>query len=128
MPRPAPSLLLLRTQVNLRWPGRPRDSDGIMGDPAHRRRKSDHNDGNAIDITHWPAGGLDTGLLADELRRQMRSYPAGRLSLIISQGHLSGPHTEWAWVRYSGPNPHRTHVHLSIRPGARMTMRPWRLI
>lgn len=127
MPVPAPCLLLLRHQVDERWPDRRRASDGIMGDPAHRRRKSDHNAGNAIDITHDPDGGLDSWRLADELRRQMLRYPTGRLSLLISQGHLSGPGTKWAWVRYSGPNPHRTHLHASIRASARSIVRPWHL-
>jgi len=98
-----------------------------MGDASHRRRKSDHNLGNAIDVTHWPEGGLDTWRLADELRRQMRAYPAGRLSLIIAQVHVSDASTGWTWRPYRGRNPHKTHVHLSIRPSARLVVRPWRL-
>ncbi len=127
MATPARSLLLLRDQVDLAWPNRSHLSDGILGDPAHRRRRSDHNSGNAIDITHDLGVGLDTFQLGDELRRQMASYPAGRLSLLISQGYLAGPRTDWRWVRYTGPNPHRTHLHASIRASARGIMRPWRL-
>ncbi len=99
-----------------------------MGDAAHRQRKSDHNAGNAIDITHWAQGGLDTWLLADELRRQMRSYPAGRLSLIIARMHVAEGSTGWVWRPYRGRNPHTSHVHLSIRTSARLVVRPWRLM
>ncbi len=122
---PAPSLVSLRAQVDRRWPGRARGSDGIMGDARHHRTESDHNLGNALDLTHAPPTGFDAHALADRLRRQMAAHPGGRLSLIISDGRKASARSGWRWVPYTGPNPHRTHCHLSIRPTARHEFRPW---
>ncbi len=96
-----------------------------MGDATHLLRKSDHNQGNAIDITHDPARGCDAGKLAEEWRRQMASYPAGRLSYIIHNRLIAVPAIHWNWRPYTGPNPHTGHVHLSIRPDARNELRQW---
>lgn len=127
MPSPAPCLLVLRSQVDQRWPNRNRASDGIMGDPAHQARKSDHNLGNAIDLTHSPEHGFDAGWLAEVLARQMRSAPAGRVSYIIWNRRIASAKTGWQFKPYRGPNPHTSHVHLSIRADARDVTRPWKL-
>jgi hypothetical protein len=124
---PAPALLLLLRQVNVAYPVRRKTSDGIMGDPAHQRRASDHNEGNALDLTHDPAGGFDAGKLAEALRRQMSSYPPGRVSYLIFNEFIASPRTGWKWFPYRGPNPHRTHVHISIVSGRRDQVRPWTL-
>ncbi len=125
---PAPSLVLLRHQADAKAPRRSRASDGIMGDAAHHARTSDHNLGNAIDLTHDPLGGLDAGATAEEARRQMKSYPSGRISLIIWNRQKASRSTGWQWRRYTGPNPHTSHVHLSIRPSARGELRPWSIL
>ncbi len=122
---PAPSLQRLLIQVNARWLGRPRGSDGIMGDARHHRQTSDHNLGNALDLTHGPGLGFDAHALADRLRKQMAAHPGGRLSLIISDGRKASARSGWRWVPYTGPNPHRSHCHLSIRSTARHELRPW---
>jgi hypothetical protein len=51
MTGPAPATACVRAlqDATARWPSRNRASDGIMGDPLHQQRKSDHNDGNAFD-------------------------------------------------------------------------------
>ncbi len=126
-PSPAPALLVLRRQVDARWPDRSRASDGIMGDASHRRRKSDHNLGNAIDLTHDPAHGFDAGALAEELRRQMAAGAPGRPSYIIFNRRIASPRTGWGWAPYTGSNPHRSHVHISIRADRRDMIRPWSL-
>lgn len=45
-------------------PQRSRSYDGIMGDTRHAARRSDHNDGNAFDLTHDPDNGIDCNLFA----------------------------------------------------------------
>lgn len=127
MPTPAKCLLLLRDQVNGRWPGRPKTSDGILGDPAHQARKSDHNEGNAIDITAWPGGPDLCTHLAEAFRRQMRANPAGRITYMIWRRRICSPQSSWAWRVYTGPNPHTTHLHISIDPRQREVLRPWKL-
>jgi hypothetical protein len=126
MPTPAPCLLVLLRQVDSRWPGRGKASDGIMGDGRHQSRRSDHNSGNAIDITNSP-GILDSSALAEEFRRQMWHFPAGRLSYIISRNLITSSKNGWTWVKYSGPNPHTSHAHFSIKLTSRNEMRPWKL-
>ncbi len=127
MASPAPCLLVLRRQVDERYPGRNKASDGIMGDPAHQARKSDHNLGDAIDFTHDPAHGFDAGALAESLRRQMAGYPAGRVTYIIWRYRIASPINGWQWRSYGGDNPHTKHCHISIAHSQRASTRPWRL-
>ncbi len=126
---PAPCLVRLRDQVDALHPHRSRASDGICGDPAHQARVSDHNRGEAIDITHDPLGGVDAGWIAEEARRQMAASPGtGRLSLIIWNRRRASAATGWGWVAYHGTNPHTGHVHLSIRTSARDVIRRWSIV
>ena len=39
----APSLVTLRKEVDARWPGRSRASDGVIGDTRHAARTNSHN-------------------------------------------------------------------------------------
>lgn len=128
-PRPALSLKVLRSQIDTHWPARRKDSDGMLGDAAHAKRKSDHNpwvkDGNvgvvtAIDITHDPARGPDCAELAEALlasrdKRIKYLIFAGR----IASGDAVGGAAPFAWRKYGGASPHKTHLHLSVRPEKR---------
>src|SRR3954471_10134778 len=73
--RVAKSLLKLRDQVNAKWPNRRKYDDGTIGDTSHQNRNSDHNpwvdEGvvTAMDITHDPASGCDSYVLADTIRK-----------------------------------------------------------
>lgn len=71
MASPAPTLRALWDEVRARWPGRTR-FDGIMGDQAHQARKSDHNDGNAIDIGIIPERDPLGDQIAEMLLRDQR--------------------------------------------------------
>jgi hypothetical protein len=127
MPTPAPCLLVLRAQIDTRYPSRHKASDGIMGDASHRQRKSDHNQGNAIDLTHSPGHGFDAGLLAESLRLQMQAYPAGRVSYLIFMQRIASPFQGWRWRRYRGPNPHTNHLHISVMAATRHETRRWKI-
>ncbi len=118
--RVAKSLETLRMQVDAKWPGRNKRSDGTIGDPAHVSRTSDHNVNDAgvvtaLDITHDPLHGPDARKLAEAL---VASKDA-RIKYIISNGEIcSGmmqDHPAWVWRRYTGSNAHRTHMHISVR-------------
>ncbi len=119
--RLAKSLETLRIQVNGKWPGRSKESDGTIGDEAHATRASDHNpwvkDGamgvvTAMDITHDPAHGLDSEQLAEALRRSKDA----RIKYVISIRKIASSETApWQWRPYTGKNPHNHHVHISVK-------------
>ncbi len=125
MPSPAPCLVLLQHQLNHRWPLRRRQSDGIMGDPAHRLRRSDHNDGNALDVTLDQVDGPDLERMVEEFARQMRAFPAGRITYLIFDRRIAGRESNFAFRAYRGKNPHTGHCHISIAADQRSVIRPW---
>ncbi len=98
-----------------------------MGDVGHNARTSDHNLGNAIDLTNSPAGGFSVRFLAELFRVQMKANPiGGRLSYIIFDRRICSAPRNWEWRSYHGVNPHLTHAHFSIKATHRMIVRPWR--
>lgn len=120
----APTCRAALAEATNLWPNRNDASDGICGDASHQRRKSDHNDGNAWDLTHDPRNGCDAHALVEEIRR--RRDP--RVKYIISNNRICGPGSRgggWEWKSYSGSNPHRAHTHVSIKASARGDLRPW---
>jgi hypothetical protein len=98
-----------------------------MGDRRHRLRRSDHNLGNALDLTHDPAHGLDAFRLALRFAHQMRHNDGGRLANIVFDRKIASPRSRWLWVPYRGKNPHTGHVHLSLRADRRDDTRSWSL-
>lgn len=122
--RVAKALLRLAEQVNAAHPQRSKQSDGTIGDRAHRNRPSDHNPRpgaggigvvTALDITHDPAHGCDAGALAEALRKSRDP----RIKYLISNRRIvsSSPHgavAAWVWRAYTGSNPHNHHCHISV--------------
>lgn len=102
------------------WPSRSRASDGIMGDAAHQARPSDHNLGNAVDITHDPASGCDGHQIAPLALADERVTYVIWNRRIASRSRLAE-----GWRPYSGSNPHTHHVHISIRAECRDDDQPW---
>ena len=115
------SLAQLRSQINDAFPNRNKASDGWIGDAAHAASNSEHNPNRAgvvraLDITHDPSNGVDGHRLAADAiaeldRRGVSAYVifAGRIrSTILMRG---------IWRRYTGSNPHNTHVHVSYITG-----------
>jgi len=116
--RAANCLLVFRDQIDKLYPGRNKESDGIIGDAAHQATPSDHNPDeygvvHAIDITHDPAHGLDIELLADSLCASQDE----RISYIIANEQITGPGYGWEWNVYFGDDPHTNHLHLSVLSG-----------
>jgi peptidoglycan hydrolase-like protein with peptidoglycan-binding domain len=107
----APSLAQLRLEVNMRWPNRSKSSDGWIGDPAHKERRSDHNPNergsvNALDVT--ADGIVPAELVAAAIRHPSTAY-------VIHDGFIWSRTYGWAKRPYGGSNPHHTHVHISIQ-------------
>jgi hypothetical protein len=111
VPRLARSLRRLGRTVDEAWPDRSRKSDGWVGDAAHTLRVSDHNPDHqgivhAVDITArgirpWPV--VIAALL----------HPA--TNYVIFSGLIWSRSTALQPVRYTGVDPHLTHLHVSIR-------------
>jgi hypothetical protein len=126
--RLAKSLETLRDQVNAKWPGRDKSSDGTIGDASHQATNSDHNPNSAgvvtaMDITHDPAHGLDARKLAETLVASRDP----RIKYIISNAQIvSSTVSPWQWRPYTGANAHRAHVHISVA-GDYDDTRPWHL-
>lgn len=106
----AASLKKLRDEVNAVWPDRSKVSDGWIGDTSHQARKSDHNPDyssggvvRALDIT---ASGIDVNRLLQHTTND------SRVAYVIYNRRIY-THSR-GWYRYTGSNPHTTHVHVSI--------------
>lgn len=116
----APACVAALRDADAAWPGRNRRSDGVMGDLSHQASKSDHNQGNAVDIGHDPDAGCDgndIAALAIQDPRVTYVIWAGR---IFNRGlaHLG-------WRKYLGRNGHYHHVHISIREDRRHDGSAW---
>jgi hypothetical protein len=113
------AVISLRNEVDLRWPDRNKDSDGIIGDAAHAARVSDHNprpDGEvcAIDIT---SESIDYNWLAEHLRQRSLNGDA-RIKYVINQRKIFDKLVSPDWRAYDGTDPHISHVHVSVIPHA----------
>lgn len=117
-PRLCEAGVTLREQINRAFPNRDRRSDGWVGDTSHSARKSDHNPSiegwvRAIDVS----SGLSDDpkacyVLANQLRLLARRDK--RLSYIIYSGRIASRRSLWRWRKYTGVNPHNTHIHISF--------------
>lgn len=118
--RVAKSLLKMRDQINAMAPRRNKSSDGTIGDAKHASRSSDHNpwvrDGKtgivtAIDITHDPGNGCHMHDIAEYMRIQKDP----RIKYCICNRRIySSVQSPWQWRKYTGSNPHISHVHFSV--------------
>lgn len=120
MATPAPCCLKALRDATTHWPSRNKASDGIMGDAAHQKTKSDHNDGNAFDLTHDPRNGVDCATLSRQVINDRRvTY------VIFNREIYNRARAAEGWRKYSGENPHDHHMHVSIRSDAREDLAAW---
>lgn len=115
----APACVAALRDANAAWPGRRRTSDGIMADALHAAT-SDHAKGNAFDLSHDPANGVDIAALS----RVAMADP--RVQYIIANGEIwNVDRASEGWRRYTGANKHSHHMHVSVRVAARDDSSPW---
>ena len=78
----------------------------------------------ARDFPHAPQLGLDAHAVAEQLRRSRDT----RIGYIISDRRITGPAHDWRWDRYSGSDPHDTHIHVStVHTAAADDPRDWQI-
>ncbi len=120
----APALLTLRAQLDAQWPSRSRAADGIAPSAAHHAANptSDHEAGNAFDVTNDPINGPDLTALGTVLLQDPRTH------YVIFQRRIANPEKDGgAWRPYTGASPHEEHLHLSIYAGHRDDPTAWDL-
>jgi hypothetical protein len=81
---------------------------------------SDHELGNAADLTHDPGNGVDCNVIADEIKTDSRvKYVIWNRKIYKSRQPGKG------WQKYTGTNPHTKHCHISIHSYARDDISDW---
>ena len=127
----SPALVRLRDELNAAYPKRSKASDGSIGDTAHSARKSDHNPDSAgwvraIDVTEWDPGtpNVDGDDVAEALAEFLRASKDPRVKYVIWRGRMFASYATasrkaWTWGRYTGPNGHFKHCHVSVVADAR---------
>lgn len=111
----APALKQMLAEVNKKWPGRSKASDGGIGNAAHSARSSDHNPNgrgsvNAYDVTI-------KGINEQTLIAQAKKHPSVRY-IIFNRRIMNRDIGNFAPRYYSGANPHDKHVHISLYQSA----------
>jgi len=120
-PTEAPALVALRDQLDARWPTRSRLADGIVAHHANPPG-SDHEHGDALDVTFDPERGPDLEALAATLLGDQRTR------YVIFNRRIAKPGLDGGtWRPYAGPrrDPHEGHLHLSIYREGRGDSGPW---
>lgn len=125
---PAPTCRLALNEATQLWPQRSKASDGICAGAAHHQQSpnSDHESGDAFDLTVDPIHGVDCATLCENLRVRRDS----RVKYVIYNRRMfasydNGTRPPWTWGPYSGSSPHTEHMHVSILPGVRNDLRSW---
>jgi hypothetical protein len=121
----APSLGVLRAEVNARWPQRDKTSDGTIGDAAHQATRSDHNPNSRESVDAWDMD--KDGVDVNEVIAAFQKHPSAHYW--IWQRQIADKDDGWRRRPYSGSNPHDKHVHFSIRQSttAEQDLRSWGL-
>lgn len=113
--------LALVDEINRRWPGRDKSSDGTIGDAAHASRSSDHNPWVVVGGTgvvrarDVDKDGIDAPWLVEYLRG-IGARGDARLTgggYIIFNRRITVPDFT-GWKSYTGSNPHDHHFHVSF--------------
>lgn len=113
----APSLVALRDEINAMFPHRDKTSDGWIGDPAHAARPSDHNpDYSAGGVVRAIDIDIDDHDQSKDLVQIVLKATIGdpRVWYVIHNGKIYSRTYGWVARTYTGTNPHKGHIHVSI--------------
>ncbi len=124
--READSLVVLREQIQKLCPFRDTRSDGWIGDAAHQLRKSDHNpwvmNGKTGIVT---AQDIDSDLNSknitmDSIVAAICRSKDNRVKYLIWNKQITAKNSQLQqWIPYTGPDPHKSHLHISVLPDVR---------
>lgn len=122
---PAPACKQALNEASRLWPNRRRTSDGICSSPTHQQQSpnSDHDYGEAFDLSDDPVNGCDAHHLAELLIRARDP----RVKYVISNARIwnASKDRPGVWRPYFGSNAHTLHVHVSINRSARDSTAAW---
>ncbi len=141
-----PCLAALRAEFDEIAPGRDRNSDGSIGDPAHADRSSDHNpdetgnvpirDADKVNEVHaldvdadLRTPGLSMETVVQLLLFRCRLKLERRLRYIIYRGRIWSASNDWREEPYDGTNGHFAHAHFSssYEPAREASKASWHL-
>ena len=117
-----PAALAVLRQATALAPTRKKASDGLLPSAAHIKASpnSDHNTGLAVDLTHDPKKGIDCVDIFQKLKEDER------VKYLIFKGKIwSKERASEGDRKYSGSNPHNSHLHISINDGMGKDTSPW---
>lgn len=126
--RLAPALIAMEAEANRLAPNRSKVSDGSFPSAEHTAANptSDHEVGDALDLTTDPAHGWDMA----ERFRLIVARRDHRVKYLIHNGTIwkSYPnrgHPAWHPQVYTGSNAHKLHGHTSVLHEYRNDTSPW---
>lgn len=117
----AQSLVRFRASINAAFPHRDKSSDGWIGDASHAARESEHNPcwtctGPQYGIVRATDTDIDDNDPGRDLRKMILASTIGHRAVwyVISNGVIYSRTHNWEARKYTGPNQHTKHVHVSI--------------
>ena len=114
-----PAAIAVLRQATAIFPKRKKVSDGLLPSAAHQVQNpnSDHNTGYGVDLTHDPENGINCVELFIKLQEDVR------VKYLIFQGRIWSQ--EKGVSKYTGPNQHNHHLHISIKDGCGDDISEW---
>jgi hypothetical protein len=107
----APTLVRLRDDLNSRWPGRDKTTDGWIGDASHQAQVSDHNPDKKSGVVR--ALDIDKdGIHIPSVLASIMIHPS--TNYVIHNHRMMRRGDRFKPRAYEGSNPHTSHIHDSI--------------
>lgn len=123
----APAARAMLDEASARWPTRSRVSDGILPSAAHtiQNPTSDHERGDAVDLTDDPSSGCDVSAQFERIAANLIAGVERRPTYLIHDRRIFNLSIAPWWRPYHGSNPHTSHGHTSIDHDRRNDVSSW---